>query len=466
MIDARLTIYAVLLLSFSVCAQKLPSTAPSESELVGITARGRALAGYDAAAWHATDAVLALKPPQGSFRLYIARKSEKGWVVAFGRFDEAKTKFLIAYEAQQNGDSDEYSVTTHEPPLEDSDYYFRAARAFMSGQDEFLQEAKPQRPYNLSILPTPSGNWYFYAIPAQTDLAVLPFGGDVRYTISGDGIKINDKRQMHKIVLEEQVGQNGLAFGFHTHVLSDFPEDSDVFYALSRKAAQGDLIATKKYFYQVLPDGKLIYLGTTPDIQTLIAADKFEILPDLAKSQPVQEMLLSSIRRLLEDVSSSNPLEALAELEGARCDGHTVWLKFTHSLHNIGEGKIILYKEPLRNSQVRFAATEADIQSGKFEKLAFFTPVQPDFSKKDAFIMLSPGMFHSEVHEYPILGLDLSGKGAVQFLFFTWPLGSEKEAEAQRARWHDAGYLYTDTVATAPMRFEIDPAVLKNCESK
>src|SRR5258707_12538702 len=39
---------------------------PSKAELEAITRRGRDLAGYDAAAWHASDAVMARKPKPGS----------------------------------------------------------------------------------------------------------------------------------------------------------------------------------------------------------------------------------------------------------------------------------------------------------------------------------------------------------------------------------------------------------------
>ena len=59
-----LTIALVLILGRSaVWAQ---NHAPlSDSELAAITARGRFLAEYDIASWHATDDVLALKPAEG-----------------------------------------------------------------------------------------------------------------------------------------------------------------------------------------------------------------------------------------------------------------------------------------------------------------------------------------------------------------------------------------------------------------
>src|SRR3990170_4002725 len=74
----------------------------SESELAEITARGRMLFDYDFAAWNSTDAVLALKPTQGSFDKYIVQKTATGWTVAYGKLNADRSKFLIAFEAVQD----------------------------------------------------------------------------------------------------------------------------------------------------------------------------------------------------------------------------------------------------------------------------------------------------------------------------------------------------------------------------
>ena len=66
-----------------------------------VTARGRALYEYDQAAWHATDAVQAMHPPDQSVGRYIARKSDTGWTVAFGHLNDQRDRFLIGYEATQ-----------------------------------------------------------------------------------------------------------------------------------------------------------------------------------------------------------------------------------------------------------------------------------------------------------------------------------------------------------------------------
>jgi hypothetical protein len=399
----------------------------------------------------------ASQPTKETVQRYVARKTQNGWVVAWGRFDEARTKFLIAYEAQQKDASTEYTVIKHEPPVEDSDFYLRGAKAEELATGDFLREAHPQRPYNFSILPRTGGEWYAYAIPAQTDAAILPYGGDVRYTVSADGTKILEKRQMHKTVLEENVGQHP-EFGFHTHILSDVPEDSDVFYALTRGAARGEWIGTKSYFYEIRMPGSLAYLGKTPEIVKLLQDDKPQTL-----EEPYKSMVLASAQRLLADTYSGDPLEAYTVVAGARCTDKTLWLKVNSTIHNVSDGKIILYKDPLRNSQARFGASAEKILSGKYEKLAFFTSDKVDLSKNESFIELTPGMVYSHEQEYPMLGIDLKGKGAVQFLFFTWPLGQEKEVDTQRSRLQSTGHLYSDTIAAAPIPLKIDLELLGNC---
>ena len=418
------------------------------------------MAEYDAAAWHGTDAVLALKPPPGSFQLYVARKTEHGWVVAFGRFDEAKARFMIVYEARQKGDSGEYEAVTHEPPLEDKDLYLRAARADELVKTEFLGDTKPQRPYNISVLPAPSGDWYVYAVPAQEDMEVLPFGGDIRYTVTHDGTRIVERRQMHKTILEEH-SNTPPHFGFHTHVLTNVPEDSDVFYSLTRKAVHGEWVATPKYTYQIGPQGSLSYVGKTNEVTKQLQEGKFDALIDPSVRPPI----LSTLQRLLTSWPP-DPLDAVATFTGARCLDKSIWLKFSTTVRNTSDTKIILYKDALDNSQALFAATEADLRADKYEKLVFASITQPDFSNDATFIVLDPGRSYAEQHEYPILGLDLKGKAVVQFLYIPWPLGQEKQQDAQRARWAKTGSLYTETIVAPTSQFAVDPKMLESCTAK
>jgi hypothetical protein len=245
----------LVLCGTAVSAQK--STPLSDSELAAITARGRMLAEYDTASWHATDAVLALKPAQGAVKRYIARKTEAGWVVVFGKFDETKDAFVVAYEATQGSNSRQFTVRTYDPPQKDTGFFYIAAKAIeISLQTTQLEK----RPYNTYILPLDSGQLYVYVLPAQTVADVYPLGGDTRYLVSADGTNIIETRPLHKSILEiKQTAPSGSkpAGGFHTHVLTDAPEDTDVFHVLRQKQPLPEAIGTKSCIYMVQIDGTI-----------------------------------------------------------------------------------------------------------------------------------------------------------------------------------------------------------------
>ena len=86
----------------------------------------------------------------------------------------------------------------------------------------------------------------------------------MRYVFSADGSKIIEKRQMHKTILEFDYRPNAKdpkdwKAGIHTHVLSDVPEDSDVFLVLARKPSIPEYIGNmKKQIYVVATDGTIV----------------------------------------------------------------------------------------------------------------------------------------------------------------------------------------------------------------
>ena len=246
---------ALLLCVPTVWAQK--STPLSDSELAAITVRGRRLAEYDTASWHATDAVLALKPAQGAVGRYIAKKSEAGWVVVFRKFNEAKDAFMVAYEATQGSDPRQFTVKTYDPPQKDSGFFYIAAKAIeISLQNTHLQD----RPYNTCVLPLESGELYVYVLPAQTVTDVYPLGGDTRYLVSPDGAKILETRQLHKSILEGKYttpSGSKPAGGYHTHVLTDAPEDTDVFHVLRQTLPLPEAVGTRSGVYIVQADGSI-----------------------------------------------------------------------------------------------------------------------------------------------------------------------------------------------------------------
>ena len=261
---ARLALLSVL------CATVAGAQAggPTQSELAEITARGRALAEYDFASLHGTDAVVALKPPPGSITRYIARPTEKGWKVAFGRLTPARDTFFVAYEAirtSKGGTFEGFTATAHPTPIADTGYYVRAARALETAGKDF---GPVRRSYNTAALPRPDGNWWVYLIPAQTVWGVFPLGADARYLMSADGRTILERRRLHNSVIEfngrRQPPQPGAEMhsGTHTAVVAEIPEDTDVMHVLVRTPRIPEYVMTDSFVYRIDPDGKINFLGT------------------------------------------------------------------------------------------------------------------------------------------------------------------------------------------------------------
>jgi hypothetical protein len=236
--------------------------APTEVELAAITERGRALAEYDRAAWHATDAVQTANPKTVDGQVYIGKRTNGKWTIAFGVLSADKSKFLIGYEAEQLAEPKEFTVKKNDPAREDDGFYLFAARAIELALAEF---GKVNRPYNAAVLPTTAadgknqqGLLYVYFYPAQTKAGTYPLGGDARYLASADGMKIIEKRQMHKTVLDvAPVKGKKTAAGFHSHVLSDVPEDTDVLHVLQQDPPASEMIMTPHFVYEVASDGTI-----------------------------------------------------------------------------------------------------------------------------------------------------------------------------------------------------------------
>jgi hypothetical protein len=240
--------------------------APTPDSLAAITRRGRLLARYDFVAWHATDAVVALRPAAGEVRGYIARDTDSGWVAVFGRLSEDSATFLIAYEARQTAARpDSFAVTRHAPARPDTSYYASAARALAVAREAF---GTTTRPYNAAALPADSNTWWVYLLPAQTITSVYPLGADVRYLVSGDGRRIITKRQMHNTIIEfgTKSDSGTFAAGMHTAVLDNVPEDSDVFHVLARRPRVPHYVVSDAFVYRIDPDGVIHLLGRREDV--------------------------------------------------------------------------------------------------------------------------------------------------------------------------------------------------------
>ncbi|HKW33740.1 MAG TPA: hypothetical protein VJN92_12090 [Candidatus Acidoferrum sp.] len=253
---------AALLMAIAMAMAFIPLEAaeqevvpPKSDELSAISERGRRLYEYDQAAWHASDAVQLANPKNVEGQRYIAKKENGKWSVVFGKLNEDRSRFGITYEADEQATLRQFAVK-QEPAERQDDGFFRcAARATEVAMKDF---GAANRPYNVAVLPGPSEQLYVYLYPAQTKARVYPLGGDVRYLVSADGTKIVEKHQMHKTIIETapHADRKSVA-GFHTHVLSDRPEDTDVFHVLTQDPPLPEFVGTPHFTYRVKVDGTI-----------------------------------------------------------------------------------------------------------------------------------------------------------------------------------------------------------------
>ena len=255
-------VIAKALIALALVLPVLPASAKKSSPLsaeesAAITQRGRMLAEYETAAGKAVKAVAAMHPEQGTIDHYVARKSAEGWVVVFGRYNAQHDKFLLVYEAAVGTDPEAFTARKDDPPKEDDGFFFFAARAIDTAMHDFRGE---KRPYHVAVLPAESNQMYVYVFPVPATAGVYPLGGDARYLLSPDGSTIIQRRQLHKTIIESRgsvpSGAKVVA-GYHTHVLSDFPEDTDVFYVLTRKPPGPEFVGAGGHVYEIQTDGTI-----------------------------------------------------------------------------------------------------------------------------------------------------------------------------------------------------------------
>ncbi len=263
MIRKQLVLFfaALALPVLSISAEGKEPPKPSAEVLASITRTGTLLAGYDTAAWHASDAVQALHPNQKEVGRYIARKTESGWIVDFGKLDENEDKFLVSYEAVQTDSPVHFAVTPFEPVREDTGWDLAAAKAIAVSLKDFHGV---DRPYNVAALPDGASGVLVYVYLAQVTAGIYPYGADVRYRTSADGKTIIEKRQLHKSVIEvppAPPSQSQTVGGYHTHVLTDLPEDTDVLLVLQRVPRVPEFVGAGGYVFEIDVTGKITVVG-------------------------------------------------------------------------------------------------------------------------------------------------------------------------------------------------------------
>jgi len=247
-----------------VCMSRVAAAqnAPTQQTLDEISARGRALAGYQRAAWIASMQLLATNPDPARVQRYVAYHADSGWVVAFGRLSAERDTFYVSHigvPAAINGQrvDSTFEFETFAEPGADVDYLARAARAMDLAT---MTRGATQRSYSAAAIPDGHGDWFVYLTPSANIASEWPLGDDVRYRISADGERVLETRRMHKGMVEpERIGKDGarLTAGKRQKAMRDLPEDTDVFHVVVNRARASELVSTSHYQYLVNPDGSI-----------------------------------------------------------------------------------------------------------------------------------------------------------------------------------------------------------------
>ena len=268
--SASLAIASAAILMSPALAQQPPPASPQE--LAAITARGKALQAYDQAAWHGTDAAIAVAGSDRSgLKYYIARQTSTGWNVDFGTLDPTGTTFLTTIEAV-SPEGPHFTAQRLTPARSDTGFLVAAAHAIQTAGAAFKPVSGVK--YNVAVIPNTDSTMYVYLYPAQVDPKIFPLGGDERFTISADGNKILDAHRMHNSILARPADAGPGAppnthavAGFHTVVVENVPQDSDVFHVLARKPPLQEYVSAQGQLYLINTDGSIEYkgpAGTTP----------------------------------------------------------------------------------------------------------------------------------------------------------------------------------------------------------
>lgn len=260
---AALAVAGLPRLAASQATQSLP---PASATLDEITARGRALAAYERAAWRAYAQLLATRPDPRFTQRYVAYRSDSGWAVAFGRLNSTRDTFYVSHvaiPAVVGGKRVDtvFSIQAMATPGADTDYLVRAARAIDTATALFWPT---NRPYDTVALPNADGTWWVYVLPAPNREGVWPLGDDMRYRISADGRAILETRRMHIGTIEfdrtKRPPESQLVAGVHNTVVSDLPEDSDVFHVLTRTPRVFEYVFTPRFLYMINEDGSIRFI--------------------------------------------------------------------------------------------------------------------------------------------------------------------------------------------------------------
>lgn len=225
---------AFLLLPLPALAQDAPPEI-RQFDIATIEKLGHEIYLQDQAAWHGTDALLALHPPaelqQQKVRGWIVEETPDGQRVRFIR--DGADGLEAAYDIDDAGRKPRVSEPRDRSLSEAEQAQFRARTAISS------HIARPCSPhYNTVILPDPQGDgWLVWALASSTTPKTWFIGGNYRFTVSKDGNTIlrTDALSLSCLTMSDAQAKASAPQGtkavaqFSTQLVSPIPVETAVF---------------------------------------------------------------------------------------------------------------------------------------------------------------------------------------------------------------------------------------------
>ena len=240
--------------------------AQSQELLIKIQRKGELIYTYNRRNALATDILLSKVSSFPQNQLYIPYENAGEHIVSFGHLSDDSKTFVVSYQVVFSLEQEDEAelIIYPEPKILTGSVCF-LAKAVDSAASVFEPVATS---YNYLPLREDTGNISVYFIPASSDPNIEYIGGDSKIIVSPNGEKIIETVILHKTVLERRIdeSEDQILAGFHTHVLGNYPVETDVFYVLSSRLKIPEYIATERWMYKIETDGTIHYLGRTEDI--------------------------------------------------------------------------------------------------------------------------------------------------------------------------------------------------------
>lgn len=253
----------------SILAAVAPAISQSQSrpaadqELAAISKRGQILAQMQTLKDSATDLLLTKKQQHldcattaGAELSVLVQLPPYGETkVVYGRLGASQDTYLIDFVV--TGNKGNMAIKTFSTALRDNEYFWDAARALSRAR-----QSTGGWPGSYLVLPLDKNHkrFYVYLYPRDKGKTYL-LGGDKRYKVilDGDSAQIAETKQLHRATLTYQVKKNA-RFSYHSAVVDDKPEDTDVLHVLTRKPCLPELVSTANYLYRIETDGQIRFV--------------------------------------------------------------------------------------------------------------------------------------------------------------------------------------------------------------